>query len=242
MVRRARILGVPKPDMGQPRVRLAPRTPATLRRHHNPQVHRACQYPHQRTRRTRHTRHHLRQQRQPRPSILRRHNRPVRRHQHRPPGDIRRAHRRRRKRTLETRVDREGPAIQLPAHSPNRSLHRPRHVHETQQLRDRHRGRRSRHAPRARLRPCRRVRQAHPPGLGDAQRPPIRQVRRHPHHRRGQRGRRPRQVHPQGRRPPHAALQGHQGPERQAHPGRTRRRPLRAKPAPYPDTGAASTT
>ena len=83
---------------------------------------------------------------------------------------------------------------------------------------------------------------SHPPGLGDALRPPIRQVRRHPHHRRGQRGRRPRQVHPQGRRPPHTALQGHQGPERQAHQGRTRRRPLRAEPAPYPDTGAGSTT
>ena len=51
-------------------------------------------------------------------------------------------------------------------------------------------------------------------------------------HRRGQRGRRPRQVHPQGRRPPHAALQGHQGQERQAHPRRTRRRPLRAGASP----------
>ena len=242
MVRRARILGVPKPDMGQPRIRSAPRTPTPLSSHHNPQVHRACQNPHQRPGRTRHTRHHIRQQRQPRPGILRRHNRPIRRHQHRPPGDIRRAHRRRRRRTLEARVDRKGPSLQLPAHRPHRSLHRPRHVHETQQLRDRHRRRRSRHAPGARLRPCRRVRQAHPPGLGDALRPPIRQVRRHPHHRRGQRRRRPRQVHPQGRRPPHPALQGHQGPERQAHQGRAGRRPLRTEPAPYPDTGAASTT
>ena len=213
LVRRARILGVPKPDLGQPQLRPQTRTPATLSSHHDSQVHRACQNPLQRPRSPRHARLHIRQQGQPRPSILRRHNRPVRRNQHRPTGDIRRAHRRRRRRTLETGVDRESPALQLPSHRPNRRLHRPRHVHKAQQLRDRYRGSRSRHAPGARLRPRRRVRPSHPPGLGDALRPPIRQVRRHPHHRRGQRGRRPRQIHPQGRRPPHPALQGHQGPE-----------------------------
>ena len=63
MVRRARIMGVPKPDLGQPQLRPPPRTPATLRSHHDSQVHRACQNPHQRPRRTRHKRHHIRQQR-----------------------------------------------------------------------------------------------------------------------------------------------------------------------------------
>ena len=221
---------------------LQPRTTATLRRHHNAQVHRAGQYSHQRPGRPRHTRHHVRQQRQPRTRILRRHNRTVRRHPHRPAGDLRRAHRRRRRRTLETRVDREGTTPQPPTRSPYRSRHRPRHVRQAQQLRDRHRRSRSRYAPRARLRPSRRVRQANPQLLGPPRNPPLRQVQRHPHHRRGQRRRRPRQVHPQGRRPPHTTLQGHQGPTRQIHQGRTRRRPLRAEPAPYPDTGAASTT
>ena len=39
MVRRARLMGVPKPDLGQPHFRFAPRTPATLSRHNHTQVH-----------------------------------------------------------------------------------------------------------------------------------------------------------------------------------------------------------
>ena len=242
MVRRARLVGVPSPDLGQPHLRFALGTTATLRSYHYAQVHRAGQYTHQRLGRPRHTRHHIRQQRQPGPRILRRHHRTVRRHPHRPAGDLRRAHRRRRRRTLETRVDRESTTPQPPSRSPYRRRHRPRHVRQAQQLRDRHRRSRSRYAPRARLRPSRRVRQANTQRLGPPRNPPLRQIQRHPHHRRGQRRRRPRQVHPQGRRPPHTPLQGHQGPTRQIHQGRTRRRPLRAEPAPYPDTGAASTT
>ena len=132
--------------------------------------------------------------------------------------------------------------LQPPAHLPNRRRNRPSNVLQAQQLRDRHRSRRSRHAPKARLRPRRRVRQAHPQLLGAPRRPPIRQVQRNPHHRRGQRRRRHGQIHPQELRRAHPALQGHQGPPRQVHPRRTRRRPLRTEPAPYPDTGAVSTT
>ena len=55
-------MGVPKPDLGQPQLRPPPRTPATLSRHHNSQVHRACQNPHQRPRSPRHARLHIRQQ------------------------------------------------------------------------------------------------------------------------------------------------------------------------------------
>ena len=242
MVRRARLMGVPRTDLGQPHFRPQARTPATLRRHHNAQVHRACPQPPQQARRTSHTRRHLRESGQPAARLLQPAYRAVRRHTHRTAGDLRRAYRRGRRRHLETRVDREGPTLQPSPRSPHRSRHRPRHVHQAQQLRDRHRSRRSRHAPKARLRPRRRVRQAHPQLLGAPRSPPLRQVQRHPHHRRGQRRRRHGQDHPQERRRAHPALQGHQGPPRQVHPRRTRRRPLRTEPAPYPDTGAESTT
>ena len=232
MVRRARLVGVPRTDLGQPHFRPQARTPATLRRHHNAQVHRACPQPPQQARRTSHPRIHLRESGQPAARLLQPAYRAVRRHTHRTAGDLRRAYRRGRRRHLETRVDREGTPLKPSPGCPHRRRHRPRHVHQAQQLRDRHRSRRCRHAPKARLRPRRRVRQAHPQLLGAPRRPPIRQVQRHPHRRRGQRRRRHGQIHPQERRRPHPALQGHQGPPRQVHPRRTRRRPLRAGPRP----------
>ena len=58
---------------------------------------------------------------------------------------------------------------------------------QAHKLRDRNRRRRSRHASPARLRPRRRVRTAHPQQHGAQSRLPLRQVQRHPDHRRGQR-------------------------------------------------------
>ena len=45
MVRRARLMGIPGRDLGQPLLRTQARTPATLSRHHHPQAHRACPHP-----------------------------------------------------------------------------------------------------------------------------------------------------------------------------------------------------
>ena len=194
------LVGVPRTDLGQPHFRPQARTPATLRRHHNAQVHRACPQPPQQARRPSHPRIHLRESGQPAARLLQPAYRAVRRHTHRTAGDLRRAYRRGRRCHLETRVDREGPPLKPSPGCPNRRRNRPRHVHQAQQLRDRHRSRRCRHAPKARLRPRRRVRQAHPQLLGIARRPPIRQVQRHPYHRRGQCRRRHGQIHPQERR------------------------------------------
>ena len=60
--------------------------------------------------------------------------------------------------------------------------------------------------------------------------------------RRGQRRRPDGRVHHPERRRTHPPRQDSPRPSRQVHQGRTRRLTLRTEPAPYPDTGAASTT
>ena len=185
-----------------------------------------------RPRRPRHKGLNIRQQRQPRPRLLQRDNRPLRRHPPRTAGDPRRAYRRGRRRPLETRVDREGAARELPAHLTNSRLHRPSHDRQAHKLRDRHRRRRGRHAPPASLRPRRRVRTAHPKQHGSQSRPPLRQVQSHTDSRRGQRRRRDGRLDHQERHRAHTAHQDHPGQARQVHQGRTRRRTLRAGPSP----------
>ena len=60
MVRRARLMGIPGTDLGQPLLRTQARTTATLSRHHHPQAHRACAHPDRQPRHFHHTRLHLR--------------------------------------------------------------------------------------------------------------------------------------------------------------------------------------
>ena len=74
----------------------------------------------------------------------------------------RRAHRPRRRRTLETRVDRESAAQDQPPDVPRRRRRRPRSLHQAHQLRDRNRRRRSRQAAQGSIRPGRRVRPSDP--------------------------------------------------------------------------------
>ena len=75
---------------------------------------------------------------------------------------LRRAYGRGRRRSLEARVDRKCTAPDTTSVVPNRRRRRPRNVHRSHKLRDRHSRRRSRHATPARIRPRRRVGSAKP--------------------------------------------------------------------------------
>ena len=92
------------------------------------------------------------------------------------------------------------------------------------------------------LRPSRRVRQTHPQLMGPESHPPLRQVQRHHDSRRGQRRRPDGRVHHPERRRTHPPRQDRPRPSGQVHQSRARRLTLRTEPAPYPDTGDASTT